>query len=272
MKRSRKIELTLLALAALALLWGLVGEPSRLVEREVSIRVAGMPSFSVALLSDIHAGCHFVDRARLRQVVATINGWQPDLVALLGDYVTESAVGTPIPIEVTAGLLGELRARSGVFAVLGNHDWWQGGASVQQALTGAGVQVLEGEASAVEVRGQRMWVLGVPDATTRSDRVEATWQRAPQDAPVLALTHSPDVFPGGPARVRLTLAGHTHGGQVRLPLLGAPMVPSRYGQRYLHGAVEEGGRHLYVTSGLGMSVLPVRWGVPPEVVLLRVNP
>ncbi len=261
----------LLAAALGLLLWALVIEPSRLVERRESIRVEGLPSLTVALLSDIHAGCHFVDEARLREVVAWINRQQPDLVALLGDYVTEDRLGSPIPPETTARRLGDLRAPAGVFAVLGNHDWWQGGERVRRAFEDAGITVLEGESRLVGIRGQPVRIFGVPDYASRHKEMRQALPRIPQDAPVIALTHSPDSFPQVPAQVRLLLAGHTHGGQIKLPLLGPPAVPSMYGKRYLRGHIAERGQHLYVTSGLGMSVLPVRFGVPPEVVLLRVN-
>lgn len=269
--RGRQVIAGLLATAACLLLWALVIEPARLVQPRVAIRVEGLPSFSVALLSDIHAGCNFVDEDRLRRVVSIINGWQPDLVALLGDYVTENRWATPIPPEKTAQALGALKARAGVFAVLGNHDWWHDGERARAAFQASGIQVLEGESALLNLGGKQVRVLGVPDATTRGRFVQEAYEKTPADAPVLALSHSPDVFPLAPSRVRLLLAGHTHGGQVRLPILGALVVPSRYKQRYVHGHVEEKGKHLYVTSGLGMSIFPVRFGVPPEVVLLQVN-
>lgn len=262
----------LLLLAVLAALWGFVIEPSRLVVRRASISVEGLPPMTIALLSDIHAGCNFVDEARMREVVGLINEQQPDLVALLGDYVTENRFAAPIPIEVTARILGGLRAPSGVFAVLGNHDWWHDGPDIRRALEGAGVRVLEGELALVSVRQQRLWLLGIPDAHTRGEHVDESILKAAQRAPVVALTHSPDAFPRVPRSIPLTLAGHTHGGQVRLPLIGSPVVPSRHGQRYALGHFLEEGRHLYVTSGLGMSILPVRFGVPPEVVILAINP
>ena len=93
----------------------------------------------------------------------------------------------------------------------------------------------------------------------------------PDDAPVLLLSHDPDPFPGVPERVALTLAGHTHGGQVAIPLLRRPFVPSRYGERYVRGHVVEDGRHLYVSSGIGTSGLPVRFLRPPEVVSLTLR-
>jgi predicted MPP superfamily phosphohydrolase len=91
------------------------------------------------------------------------------------------------------------------------------------------------------------------------------------ESPVLVLSHRPDIFPAVPSRVALTLAGHTHGGQIRLPLVGAPVVPSRFGQAYAAGHVEQGGRHLFVTTGIGTSILPVRLGVPPEMVVLELS-
>ncbi|MCS6898466.1 MAG: metallophosphoesterase [Polyangiaceae bacterium] len=253
------------------LLWAFVIEPSRLVACQDSIQVEGLPPMSVVLLSDIHAGCHFVDEEKIRKVVRWSNRQEPDLVVLLGDYVTEDRLGSPIPPEQTARWLGELRASSGVFAVLGNHDWWHDGERVRHAFEDAGIPVWEGESRLVEIRGQRVRILGVPDYASRYRYIPAALAQTPEDAPVLALTHSPDSFPRMPNRVRLLLAGHTHGGQVKLPVVGPLGVPSMYGARYLRGHVVERGRHLYVTSGLGMSVLPVRLGVPPEMVLLRVN-
>jgi hypothetical protein len=102
--------------------------------------------------------------------------------------------------------------------------------------------------------------------------VETALREVPAGDPVILYTHNPDIFPGVPARVSLTVAGHTHGGQVNLPLLGRPVVPSRFGQRYAFGHVEEGGRHLYVGGGVGTSIIPVRFRVPPEVVVLSLEP
>ena len=110
--------------------------------------------------------------------------------------------------------------------------------------------------------------MGLADLWTREPDVVGPLRDIPDDEPVIVLTHSPDVFPQVPVRVVLTLAGHTHAGQVVLPLLGRPIVPSRFGQRYAIGHVEEDGRHLFVTPGVGTSIIPVRFGVPPEISLL----
>jgi predicted MPP superfamily phosphohydrolase len=173
--------------------------------------------------------------------------------------------------EPTAAALRELRAPLGVFAVLGNHDWWYDGARVGRALEGAGIRVLEDSAIPVLVNGRRLWIAGVSDAMTRPANISRALAAVPEDAPVIVLTHSPDVFPRMPARVLLTLAAHTHGGQVNLPLLGRLIVPSRYGARYAIGHIHEDGRDLFVNPGLGTSIIPVRFQVPPEISLVTVG-
>jgi uncharacterized protein len=119
--------------------------------------------------------------------------------------------------------------------------------------------------ASVEHHGRRLWFAGLADLDARRPDVAGTLARVPSGDPVVVLTHRPDVFPDVPARVALTLAGHTHGGQVRLPLLGALVVPSKFGSRYAAGLIEEQGRRLFVTSGIGTSTVPVRLGVPPEI-------
>ncbi len=248
-------------------------EPARLVERDVALAVPEAPALSAtfALVSDVHAGSNFVDEKRLARVVDAINARRVDVVALLGDYVTESRFARPIAIETTARAFGRLRARAGVFAVLGNHDWWLDGPRVRRAFEAEGVRVLDGEAVELEAGGARFRLLGVPDHASRPQQSVAAMRGAPGGLPLVALTHSPDVFPEAPAHVALTFAGHTHGGQVALPFVGRPVVPSAFGERYAAGHVVENGRHLFVTTGLGMSILPVRFGVPPEVAFVRVN-
>ncbi len=255
-------------------LWGLWIEPTRLVVRavEVPVRVpAAFAGVRVALLSDLHVGGFHITEARLRTIVARTNAEKPDAIFLAGDYVTTS-FGRFVAPEDFAPILGELRAPAGVYAVLGNHDWWWNGRRTRKALESAGIRVLENEAAPVTVRGQTFWLAGVPDEMTQDPEPADALRGVPAEAPVVVLTHSPDVFPRVPGRVALTLAGHTHGGQVRLPLFGAPVVPSRYGQRYAQGLVVEDGHALFVTTGIGTSILPLRFGVTPEIAILTLRP
>ena len=142
---------------------------------------------------------------------------------------------------------------------------------VRRAFTQRGITVLENEALELKRGAERFFVVGLADPLTRRVRMDQALGPVPDGAPFLVLCHEPDVFPDVPDRAALTLAGHTHGGQVRLPLLGSLVVPSQYGQRYARGHVEENGRHLFVTSGVGTSIFPVRFGVPPEIALLTLR-
>jgi uncharacterized protein len=270
--RLRWAAAALLLAAAFPAGWALVVEPRRLVVRAERLAPPRWPAalggLRVVALSDIHAGGPHATRARLREVVATANRQEADLVVLLGDYVQGHAVDPDVPPEAMATELGALRGRLPTVAVLGNHDWWLDGRRVGAALTRAGIRVLENEAVRLEVKGQALWVAGLADLWTRDADIRSALSGIPGGEPVLLLTHNPDVFPDVPREVSLTLAGHTHGGQVDLPLLGPLIVPSRFGQRYASGLVVEEGRLLFVTSGVAMSILPVRFRVPPEVAVL----
>jgi uncharacterized protein len=192
---------------------------------------------------------------------------------LLGDYVIQGVVGGRfIPPEETARALSGLRARHGVVSVLGNHDGWFDGLRVRRAFVEAGLRPLENEAVRLTDGASILWIAGLADLWTGKPDVETALRHVPAGEPVLLLTHNPDVFPTVPERISLTLAGHTHGGQVALPLLGTPIVPSAYGQRYASGLVEEDGRLLFVTPGIGTSIIPVRFRVPPEVSVLTLKP
>jgi hypothetical protein len=276
-----------LAVVALLAAWAFWLEPASLAVRRVSLRVPGWRAehagLKVALLTDLHVGAPHMSLGRLRRVVERTNDEAPDVVLITGDFVIGGpqdkggerggvAGGTFVEPEPIAGELKHLRAPLGVYAVLGNHDWWFDGGRVTRALEGAGLRVLENGAARVERGGRALWLAGVADLWTRRPDVEAALREVPAGDPVILFTHNPDIFPGVPARVSLTVAGHTHGGQVNLPLLGRPVVPSRFGQRYAFGHVEEGGRHLYVGGGVGTSIIPVRFRVPPEVVVLSLEP
>jgi predicted MPP superfamily phosphohydrolase len=260
------------AVTAIALLaWAYAIEPGRLVVHREALRISGLPPFRVVLLSDLHPGGNFIDRAKIERIVATAIAERPDLVVLLGDYVVTAAGRGFMSPEELGPLLAPLARHGPVYAVLGNHDWWFDGPRVRHALEGAGIRVLENEA--VEWRGPAgsAWLVGLGDLMVGHADAKAALAGVPDGAPAIVLVHEPDVFPDLPARVPLTLAGHTHGGQVALPILGRLIVPSRFGQRYAAGHVEERGHHLFVTTGIGTSILPLRLGVPPEIAVLDVN-
>jgi uncharacterized protein len=268
-----------LALGGLVLgcaLWAFWLEPRRLVFRELSLDVPRWPAelgdLRLALMSDLHVGSPYWDLERLERLVADTNRRRPDLVLLAGDYLINGVkFGSWVDPESIARALGALRAPLGIVAVLGNHDWWNGGARVRRALESQGIVVLENQAHAFLHAGREFYVVGVGDPQTEHAAVAEALGQVPATEPFLVLVHGPDVFPAIDDRASLTLAGHTHGGQVCLPWIGCPIVPSSYGQRFVSGHVVEGGRHLFVTSGVGTSIFPVRFGVPPEVVFLTLH-
>ncbi|HEX7948063.1 MAG TPA: hypothetical protein VF495_25585, partial [Phenylobacterium sp.] len=157
--------------------------------------------------------------------------------------------------------------------VLGNHDWWYGAGETAAALRKAGVTPLNNTAVHIARPGGAFWVAGLADLDSFAARPDAAQALAnvPADAPVIMLTHAPDPWPQVPERVALTLAGHSHCGQVRLPVLGRPITPSPGSRRWPCGRYDEGGRILYVTGGVGTSILPVRFGVPPEIVIVTLR-
>ena len=275
----RRLRITLTAgllVLLLCALWATLIEPNRLVVRYESIQIQNWPKelsgLRVALIGDVHTGAPFIDDGKLDRMVSLTNQQRPDLIVLLGDYMSpDSWHSREVAPEVTAGHLQSLTAPLGVFAVLGNHDWWYNGQRVRRAFEERGLRVLENNAAEVQWRSQSFSIVGLSDLWTRPQHIEETLAKVGAGSPAIAITHNPDVFPRIPQRVPLLLAAHTHGGQVHFPLLGTPIVPSRFGPKYTAGHVFENGHDLFVTTGIGTSILPVRFRVPPEIVVLTIE-
>ncbi len=266
--------LRLAGAAAAAALAGYAGwiEPRRLVVRQVELTPPHWPpaldGLRLGVVSDLHAGVPHVGLAAVGRVVDALNAQAPDVHLLLGDYLDSSQLlRRPVAPDALAAELGRLRAPRGTIGVIGNHDWREAGDRMWRAMDHAGITVLEDEATE---RGG-LWIAGLGDMRHRNPDVPAALADIPPHAPAIVLSHDPDMFPAIPSRISLTLAGHTHGGQVAIPLLRRPMLPSRYGERYARGHIVEGGRHLYVTHGVGTSGLPLRLFAPPEVVVLTLR-
>lgn len=256
--------------------WAFLVEPGRLVVNQQTIKIDNWPpqldGLRIAVLSDIHVDNWFITEKKLRTIVARTNELQPDLIVILGDYmVSGGRVTHRVEPEVFAPVLKDFRAPLGVYSVLGNHDWWNNGTKIRRALEQNGIKVLENESAKVDARGTSFWLVGLADLWTRPQRVADTVATVPEGQPVIALTHNPDIFPNVPQRVQLVLAGHTHGGQVRLPLIGPVVESSKYGERWTRGHVFADNHHLFVTTGIGTSIVPVRFGVTPEIVLLTLK-
>jgi uncharacterized protein len=247
----------------------------------------------VAVVADIHACEPWMTVERIEGIVDQANALGADLIVLLGDFVVAHRKVTGIvPDEAWAASLARLRAPLGVYAILGNHDWWADPAArprdgrlpkCAHALEQVGIPVLHNRSILLAKDGRRITLAGLGDQDAvppppgrpswwagGADDLSLTLAGADPEHPVILLAHEPDIFPKVPASVSLTLAGHTHGGQVRI--LGyAPVVPSRYGNRFAYGLVTEGGRTMIVSGGLGCSWWPVRLGSPPELVVVDLS-
>lgn len=261
--------------------WAFLIEPRTLIVRRVSAESAAWvgPPLRIGLISDTHAGAPHMSIARLRRVVARMNAEHPDLVVLLGDYAGRHEPATVRSARERSAVLGgvppfaALSAPLGVVGVLGNHDWWYDGPALEGALEGAGVRILENSAIRIVRPDNAFWIAGLADLESR--RAQPSYERALEGVPsgesVVAISHWPDVFAQAPARVAITLAGHSHCGQVNLPLLGRLLHASYGSERWQCGLYEENGHKLYVTGGVGVSIVPVRFNQPPEIVVLTLR-
>jgi uncharacterized protein len=240
-------------------------------------------------LADPHCAGPMMPLARWKRIIAAANELQPDVHLLLGDYIsTHRFTTTHVAFEDVADAAKSLQAPLGTYAIMGNHHWWEdfrnirNGASVphgQKVFTQAGLHVLDNDAVQIRKNGMPFWLTGtnsmiaVPRGKGKFEskaKPEIALGKVTDDAPIIHLAHEPDLFPNIPARVSLTLSGHTHGGQVRL--FGySPITPSSYGNRFAYGHIVENDRNLIVSGGLGCSMLPVRFGMPPEIVLVELG-
>lgn len=240
----------------------------------------------LVVLADFHACEPWMPAARIARICEHANTLGGDVILLLGDYMSGMKLVTgSVPPEDWAQALSRLKAPFGVHAVCGNHDWWQDTAAQEQrlpetiahrALRSVGISVHSNTATRLGTEEQPFWIAGLEDQwayltgyrrNRGLDDLDGTLAQVTDDAPVILLAHEPDIFPNVPERVSLTLSGHTHGGQINL-FGWTPVVPSRYGSRYAYGHKVEGGRHLIVSGGLGMSIAPVRFLSPPEILVI----
>lgn len=242
----------------------------RLVIESDALPVGSAP-VTIAFLTDIHVAGPDMPPERLERIVTLVNALEPDLVAIAGDLVSEKRTATHIyTAEEIVAPLGGLRAKYGVVMVPGNHDYWFGWPGLSAELARyPQITVLQ---NSVGQFGP-FAVAGLDDDFTGQANLETTTAAMAQlTGPRLWLSHSPDTFPSIPVSAELVLAGHTHCGQIAYPWGGAPATMSQYGNRYACGVVEEHGKTLVTSAGLGTSLLPIRLFTQPEVWLIQLRP
>lgn len=275
MKRARLIAALALTALGVALLYGLAQAVADPIQRQADLAVPGIAPgtapYRVALLSDIHFGNHAMGPARLERIVAQVNAAKPDLIVIVGDFVNGNDGLLETDPRAMAAPLAALRAPGGVVAVLGNHDHWTDAGAVRAALAGAGITVLSNQA---EPRGPLLLV-GIDDVISGHADVAAAMAHARgRSGALVALSHSPDIARELPGEISLVLAGHTHCGQIVLPLIGAigPLLGGHfYYPQYECGLVREIGRTEVVTGGLGAGSVPLRIGAPSDWWLLTLR-
>jgi hypothetical protein len=244
----------------------------------------------IAAVADIHACDPWMSLPHIEEIVERTNALGADIIVLLGDYVAgHRHVTRFIPANEWAAVLSGLKAPLGVHAILGNHDWWddktvqragRGVTAVRRELEAVGIPVYENDARRLIKDGRPFWLAGLGDQLAYSpmrrfrplrrigvDDLGATLAKVTDDAPLILMAHEPDVAWRVPARVALQLSGHTHGGQVRM-FGWSPVAPS--GQRLAYGHVRVN-CDVIVSGGLGCSWMPLRLGVPPEIVLVTLG-
>jgi uncharacterized protein len=253
-----------------------ISRAQRHIVRRLRLEIGGWPRWRrplrVAFLSDLHTGSHSDDVARLNAIVDEIAALAPDLVLFGGDYVNMQPFGGGrVPPRTTAAALSRLEAPLGRFAILGNHDYVYGERAVADAFEQHGIPVLDHARRSMRFQDHAVDLVGVPDAHVTRAEAYALLAGLSAQRPTIVLAHDPVWFAHLPAGPHLMLAGHTHGGQIRLPGIGVVRTATKAPRRWIHGLIEERGQYLYVTSGIGTSGLPLRWGVPPEIAVLEMS-
>lgn len=267
--------------------WAFLWEPQQLVIRriETTAETWSGPALRIGIISDTHTDGPHMSLSRLSSVVQQMNAEQPDIVLLLGDFVAGFAArGERSQAEQAAIAQGlqafsALRAPLGVHAVLGNHDWAYDGSYVEAQLRAAGVNVMENDRRLITRPGGAFWLGGLADYESQRTQPSYSITLGDQEgrlpvspaAPVIVMSHWPDAFAVAPGSVALTLAGHSHCGAVNLPFFGRLAAASDGSRRWPCGLYEERGGKLYVSGGLGVSILPVRFRQPPEITVLTLR-
>jgi uncharacterized protein len=278
----------LLVLIALFLSYAYFVEPRQFVIVQETLAVPHwdreLDGFRIVAIADIHTGSNYAPPERVRYVVEQANAQNADLIVLLGDYVSEARwdrdarnkpEGTDrtelkVPTEDIAQSLIGLRAKYGVYAIIGNHDWYHNEQKIHRQFEEiAGITVLQNEIAEVDVAGRKVRLWGIEDLYRNNKVPPEPFAQLAEKRNIIVLTHNPDSLLSAPQGFALMLSGHTHGGQLNWPIFGPKAVFND--PRFMDGLAVVDGKHVYVTSGVGTSVLPLRFRVPPEIAVLTIN-
>ncbi len=253
-----KILVILLSLIAV---WSVFIEPYILSVKKINIDNNQLQGLKIVFASDFHIKPY--EKFRLKKIIKTINAQSPDIILLGGDYVNGHKKGSSMTIDEIGKEFGNLNSKYGVYAVIGNHDGWQGKEEIVKELEKNKIKVLFNSNKCFD----NFCIAGVDDMQTGNPDVKKALNNT--NLPTILVTHHPDIMPEVPENVTLTLAGHLHGGQIRLHR--ALVVPSKFKDKYANGFTEDNGKKIYTTKGLGTSILPMRFNCVPEIAVINFN-
>ncbi len=265
-------------------------EPESLTQTTLDVQdpawPAGTAPLHAVLLSDIHADDVHMTPKRVRAIAARVNALHPDVILLAGDYIGGNvfrgrkefgarpmrSAGEIALDEDGLKALGDLNAPLGVYAIMGNHDCWWDCDSVRKIFAGTRVRLLENQAARLARPGGDVWIEGIEDGQTQHPDFAATDAQVPKGAASFVLTHNPGLFDWSSNHIALQMSGHSHAGQVRFPIIGAVVRVCRHTEDTAKGWTIIGNRILVVTRGLGSSGIPIRFGAPPQIMVLTLHP
>ena len=289
MGRIRKWILGFLGLAGVALaVQAFWLEPESLEVTSLDVSTPSWPAqtspLRAVLISDIHIDHIHMTPTRIREIARRVNALHPDVILLGGDYIGadglrkgEARLRSNRPASDNAFEEAGLRtfdafsAPLGVYAIMGNHDCYWNCARVREVLAQTHIRLLENTAFRIDRPNGNVWLVGIEDGQTQKPDFPYAAKNVPSDAAILTLVHNPGLFDWPSNHATIQLSGHTHAGQARFPLIGAPVVMSRHTNDTVKGWTIRDGRILIVTRGLGESGLPVRFGAPPQIMLLNIH-
>lgn len=260
----------LLSISLPLLIWGFVIEPAQLFQTDVKVNRWTGPSLRIAFFSDLHAGSPHIDEEYISDLVDRINNQSPDVILIGGDLAINNVVGGhAMDFQKVAALLRKLKAPLGIYFVLGNHDWWNDSDLIRKSLIENGIQVLENNAMKIKFGADYyFWLVGIGDAFTHHADVTKALSLVNTKDPQILFMHDPAAIFQTKNNFFLALAGHMHGGQVYIPGIGAILTPGAAPKSWAQGKIDFKYGTLFVSRGVGTSILPVRINAPPEYVIL----
>ncbi len=263
--KNKIINTILLIIILLLAFYGFFIEPNELEVVNYKIKDKDLAGIKIVFASDFHIKPH--QNKQLKNIVEKINAQNPDIVLYGGDFVSGHTPGLTMPIQKIAAELGKAKSKYGIFSCIGNHDLWFDLAVVTKALEDNNIKILYNSNTKIKIDKKEIFIAGLQyKPFNMVPMIEALKNTK---SPTIFLTHSPDEFPDIPQSVNLTLAGHTHGGQIRLPFFGAILTASEYGQKYALGLIEENNKKMIVSKGIGVSILAFRFMCKPEIIVVE---